>query len=90
MIRNVNDIDSESLSDSATSQDVSDVTPQISEPEDILQIKKHKSAVYDHFTLNKLNNKYDCNYCSNNYKIAKDGLTSSLWKYIKKNIKIYI
>ena len=73
---NIVDIDSESLSDSVISQNI---TPQINEPEDNSQTKKHnKSLVYNHFTLNEIDNRYNCNYCDKNYKVAKDGSTSSL------------
>jgi transposase-like protein len=84
----MSDIDSGSLSDDVTSQNA---TPQINEPEDISQIKKHKSVVYNYFTLNKTYNRYDCKNCNKNYKIAKDGSTSSLWKHIKtKHNDIYL
>jgi transposase-like protein len=77
----ITDIDSESLSDSIILQDV---TPQINEPEDNSQTKKHsKSLVYNYFTLNEINNRYNCNYCDKSYKVAKDGSISSLWKHIK-------
>ncbi|PKC54128.1 hypothetical protein RhiirA1_477915 [Rhizophagus irregularis] len=46
--------------------------------------------VHDYFTLNNTYNRYDCKYCNKNYKIAKDGSTSSLWKHIKtKHNDIY-
>jgi hypothetical protein len=84
---NIADIDSES--DSVISQDI---TPQINELEDTSQTKKHnKSLVYNHFTLNEVNNKYNCNYCDKSYKVAKDGSTSSLWKHIKsKHNELYL
>ncbi|CAB4444469.1 unnamed protein product [Rhizophagus irregularis] len=81
MISDITDIDSESLSDSIILQDI---TPQINEPEDNSQTKKHsKSLVYNYFTLNEINNRYNCNYCDKSYKVAKDSSTSSLWKHIK-------
>ncbi|CAB4390873.1 unnamed protein product [Rhizophagus irregularis] len=83
------DIDSESLSDNGISRDA---TPHVSEPEDILQqsSRNYKSVVHDYFTLNNTYNRYDCKHCNKNYKIAKDGSTSSLWKHIKtKHNDIY-
>jgi hypothetical protein len=42
-------------------------------------------------TLNGINNKYNCNYCDKSYKVAKDGSTFSLWKYIKsKHNELYL
>ncbi|CAB4442276.1 unnamed protein product [Rhizophagus irregularis] len=84
---NITDIDSES--DSIISQDI---TPQINEPENTLQTKKNsKSLVYTHFTLNEINNKYNCNHCVKSYKVPKDGSTSSLWKHIKsKHNELYL
>ncbi|RGB35214.1 hypothetical protein C1646_759593 [Rhizophagus diaphanus] len=84
------DIDSKSLSDSDISRDA---TPHISEPEDISQqsSRNYKSVVHDYFTLNNTYNRYDCKHCNKNYKIAKDGSTSSLWKHIKtKHNDIYL
>jgi len=72
--------DIEPESDDVTSQDV---TPQISEPEDSLQTKQHKSIIHKYFTLNKTHDRYNCNHCNKNYKIARDGSTSSLWKHFK-------
>ena len=95
---NIIDIDSESLSDSVISQDITpqinepeDNSPQINEPKDNSQTKKHnKSLVYNHFTLDGINNKYNCNYCNKSYKIAKDGSTSTLWKHVKnKHNELY-
>lgn len=63
-----------------TSQDIQEIlqdTPPISEN------KKKKSIVHNHFTLDEENNKYQCNYCSKSYQIAKDGSTSSLRKHLK-------
>ncbi|CAB4410083.1 unnamed protein product [Rhizophagus irregularis] len=84
---NITDIDSES--DSIISQDI---TPQINEPEDTSQTKKNsKSLIYTHFTLNEINNKYNCNHCVKSYKVPKDGSTSSLWKHIKsKHNELYL
>ncbi|CAB4473442.1 hypothetical protein RhiirA1_475638 [Rhizophagus irregularis] len=84
---NITDIDSES--DSIISQDI---TPQINESEDTSQTKKNsKSLVYTHFTLNEINNKYNCNHCVKSYKVLKDGSTSSLWKHIKsKHNELYL
>jgi transposase-like protein len=77
----MSNIDSESLSDNVISPDI---TPQLSEPEDSSsQIKKQKSLIYTHFILNEMNNRYNCKHCDKNYKAAKDGSTSSLWKHIK-------
>ncbi|CAB4444736.1 unnamed protein product [Rhizophagus irregularis] len=83
------DINSESLSDNGISRDA---TPHVSEPEDIPQqsSRNYKSVVHDYFTLNNTYNRYDCKYYNKNYKIAKDGSTSSLWKHIKtKHNDIY-
>ncbi|GBB84332.1 hypothetical protein RclHR1_10960001 [Rhizophagus clarus] len=82
-------MDSESLPDNVIPQDI---MLQINEPEDNLQTKKHsKSLIYNHFTLNEINNKYNCNYCNKSYKVAEDGSTSTLWKHFKgKHNELYL
>ncbi|CAB4399617.1 unnamed protein product [Rhizophagus irregularis] len=81
---NITDINSES--DSIISQDI---TPQINEPEDTSQTKKNSksSLVYTHFTLNEINNKYNCNYCVKSYKVPKDGSTKVACRNLEKHIK---
>ncbi|GBB95627.1 hypothetical protein RclHR1_02580010 [Rhizophagus clarus] len=82
-------MDSESLPDNVIPQDI---MLQINEPEDNLQTKKHsKSLIHNHFTLNEINNKYNCNYCNKSYKVAEDGSTSTLWKHFKgKHNELYL
>ncbi|GES80816.1 zinc finger BED domain-containing protein RICESLEEPER 2-like [Rhizophagus clarus] len=82
------DIDSESSPDNVVPLDPLDVIPQINESKDT---KKQKSLVHKYFTLNKIHNRYYCNHCDKNYKVSKNGSTSSLWKHIKsKHDDLYL
>jgi|ERR1700722_20580683 transposase-like protein len=62
-----------------TSQDTSQNTFQNSQ--DIS--KKQKSEVYNYFTINEDNSRYNCNHCNKSYKVSKDGSTSALRKHLK-------
>ena len=70
-----------------TSRDTSrNASQDMSQEQDIPQdtrVKKQRSLIHDHFTINEKNNRYKCNHCNKSYKISKDGSTSTLWKHIK-------
>ncbi|CAB4396474.1 unnamed protein product [Rhizophagus irregularis] len=70
-----------------TSQDNEDILQDILQdtPDNSSQIgvKKPRSIVHNHFTLDIENNKYKCNHCDKSYQIAKDGSTSTFKKHLQ-------
>jgi hypothetical protein len=67
-----------------TPQDIEDIlqdTPDNSSQ--IIGVKKPRSIVHNHFTLDKVNNKYKCNHCDKSYQVPKDGSTSTLKKHLQ-------
>ncbi|CAB5365858.1 unnamed protein product [Rhizophagus irregularis] len=70
-----------------TSQDNEDILQDILQdtPDNSSQIgiKKPRSIVHNHFTLDIENNKYKCNHCDKSYQIAKDGSTLTLKKHLQ-------
>src|SRR6266536_4895848 len=80
----INEDTSQDTSQNASQDTSRDISRDMSQEQDIPQdtrVKKQRSLIHDHFTINEENNRYKCNHCNKSYKILKDGSTYIIPQY---------